>query len=168
MLTMKHIKLFEQFIAEGVWAMDRSKIKSFIKDLENAENAKDVKKIQNKYWNLVGDDDVMDYLDQSIKAKDISSDDFQDGIADAIGRLRDFMNESFINEANKDLIALQSIGAYVNQKTGMIHPMKRNGKPDLDPGMEVFIQDADHYEIMDQIEDEDKEIYQSLLKKFED
>lgn len=28
--------------------------------------------------------------------------------------------------------------------------------------------DADHYEIMDQIEDEDKEIYQAMLKKFED
>jgi len=76
--------------------------------------------------------------------------------------------ESFVNEGKKDLVALQSIGAYIDQKTGMIHPMKRNGKPDLDPGMEVFIHDADHYEIMDQIEDEDKEIYQSMLKKFED
>ena len=74
---------------------------------------------------------------------------------------------SSVNEAKKDLVALQSIGAYIDQKTGMIHPMKRNGKPDLDPGMEVFIHDADHYEIMDQIEGEDKEIYQAMLKKFE-
>jgi hypothetical protein len=75
--------------------------------------------------------------------------------------------EDFLNEGKKDLIALDSIGAFIDQKKGTLHPMKTNGKPDLDPGMEVFIHDADHYEIMDQIEDEDNEIYQGMLKKFQ-
>lgn len=98
---MKHIKLFEEFIdsinsiilSEGTWSLNKSKIKPFIKELENAKDAKDVKKIQGKYWNIVGDDEIMDYLDQAIKAKDISSDYFQNSIADAIDRLRDFINE---------------------------------------------------------------------------
>ena len=104
---MKKVKLFEQFISEGSWAMNKSKIKPFIKDLEKANNAKDIIKIQNKYWDHIGEDDLMDYLDRAIKAKDISSDDFQDGVADAIGRLRDFMNESFITE--KQLKGLNGI-----------------------------------------------------------
>lgn len=86
-------------VDEGVWAMDKSKINPFIKDLEGADNASDIKKIQKKYWKLVGDDRLMDSLDKAIKAKDISSDEFQDNVADAIGRLRDFMNESVVNEA---------------------------------------------------------------------
>jgi len=76
--------------------------------------------------------------------------------------------EDFINEAKKDLVALDSIGAFIDFKTGMFHPMKLNGKPDLDPGMAVFIHDADHYEIMDQIDKEDEMIYQSALKQFQD
>jgi hypothetical protein len=105
---MEHIKLFEQFITEGALSMDKSKIKPFIKDLENADNAKDVKKIQSKYSNLV-DDELMDYLDQAIRAKDISSDDFQDAIADAIARLRDFrdghnLDESELYEKNFQVI----------------------------------------------------------------
>jgi len=76
--------------------------------------------------------------------------------------------EDFINEAKKDLVALDSIGAFIDLKTGMIHPMKSNGKPDLDSGMAVFIHDADHYEIMDQIDKEDEMIYQSALKQFQD
>jgi len=96
-------------LKEGIWAMNKSKIKPFIKDLENAENAKDVKKIQSKYWNLVGDDELMDYLDRAIKAKDISSDDFQDGIADAIGRLEDFIGESNINEKKIEVTKISDI-----------------------------------------------------------
>jgi hypothetical protein len=45
--------------------------------------------------------------------------------------------------------------------------MNSDGSMDEDPGMAVDIMDADHYEIMDQIEDEDKEIYQSVLRAFQ-
>jgi hypothetical protein len=45
--------------------------------------------------------------------------------------------------------------------------MKSDNTPDLDSGMAVDIMDADHYEIMDQIDSDDEEIYMSVLKKFQ-
>lgn len=86
-------------VNEGVWAFNKSKVKPFIKDLEAADNASDVKKLSDKYYNHIGDDLLYDALDRAIKHKDISSDDFQDAIADAIGRLREFIGESTVNES---------------------------------------------------------------------
>ena len=65
------------------------------------------------------------------------------------------------------VLPLRSIGAFIDTKNGTLHPMNQDGSMDEDPGMAVDIFDADHYEIMDQIEDEDKEIYQSVLRAFQ-
>jgi hypothetical protein len=65
------------------------------------------------------------------------------------------------------ILPLESIGAFIDTKNGTLHPMNTDGTMDVDPGMAVDIMDADHYEIMDQIEDGDKEIYMSVLKTFE-
>ena len=65
------------------------------------------------------------------------------------------------------VLPLRSIGAFIDTKNGTLHPMNQDGSMDEDPGMEVDIMDADHYEIMDQIEDGDKEIYMSVLKAFQ-
>ena len=65
------------------------------------------------------------------------------------------------------VLPLRSIGAFIDTENGTLHPMNQDGLMDKDPGMAVDIMDADHYEIMDQIEDEDKEIYMSVLKAFQ-
>lgn len=65
------------------------------------------------------------------------------------------------------VLPLRSIGSFIDTKNGTLHPMNQDGSMDKDPGMAVDIMDADHYEIMDQIEGEDKEIYQSVLKSFQ-
>ena len=67
----------------------------------------------------------------------------------------------------ESVLPLESIGAFIDTKNGTLHPMNTDGTMDLDPGMDVDIMDADHYEIMEQIEDGDKEIYMSVLKTFE-
>lgn len=86
-------------VSEGTWAFNKSKVKPFIKDLEAADNAADIEKLSKKYYNHIGDDLLYDALDRAIKYKDISSDDFQDAIADAIGRLREFIGESVVTES---------------------------------------------------------------------
>lgn len=65
------------------------------------------------------------------------------------------------------VLPLRSIGAFIDTENGTLHPMNQDGSMDKDPGMVVDIMDADHYEIMDQIEDGDKEIYMSVLKAFQ-
>lgn len=65
------------------------------------------------------------------------------------------------------VLPLRSIGAFIDTENGTLHPMNQDGSMDKDQGMAVDIMDADHYEIMDQIEDEDKEIYMSVLKAFQ-
>lgn len=65
------------------------------------------------------------------------------------------------------ILPLESIGAFIDTENGLLYPMKSDNTPDLNSGMAVDIMDADHYEIMDQIEDEDKEIYMSVLKAFQ-
>ena len=65
------------------------------------------------------------------------------------------------------VLPLRSIGSFIDTKNGTLHPMNSDGSMDEDPGMAVDIMDADHNEIMNKIEDEDKEIYQSVLKAFQ-
>ena len=65
------------------------------------------------------------------------------------------------------VLPLRSIGLFIDTKNGTLHPMNSDGSMDEDPGMAVDIMDADHNEIMNKIEDEDKEIYQSVLKSFQ-
>ena len=82
--------------------------------------------------------------------------------------MKDTFNLSkYLNEGRINLTPLESIGAFIDTKNGTLHPMNTDGTMDVDPGMAVDIMDADHYEIMDQIEDSDKEIYMSVLKKFQ-
>ena len=69
--------------------------------------------------------------------------------------------------AQMNLTPLESIGAFIDIKNGTLHLMNTDGTMDVDPGMATDIMDADHYEIMDQISDEDKEIYLSVLKSFQ-
>lgn len=79
--------------------------------------------------------------------------------------LRKYLAENRLLQ--ETVLPLRSIGAFIDTKNGTLHPMNQDGSMDEDPGMAVDIMDADHYEIMDQIEDGDKEIYQSVLKAFQ-
>ena len=142
---MKHIKLFEEFtnsidsiiLSEGTWAMNKSKIKPFIKDLKKVKVAAEITKLKNKYYHHVGDDDLFDNLDRAESSDNIDS--LQNNIADAIGRLEDFLNEAkhiklfeqFISEAR--YTKLESVGSIIDQD-GMVYPMTVSGKPDLDNG----------------------------------
>ena len=82
--------------------------------------------------------------------------------------MKDTFNLSkYLNEGRINLTPLESIGAFIDTENGLLYPMKSDNTPDLDSGMAVNIMDADHYEIMDQISDEDKEIYLSVLKSFQ-
>lgn len=82
--------------------------------------------------------------------------------------MKDTFNLSkYLNEGRINLIPLESIGAFVDTEDGLLYPMKLDNTPDLNLDMAVDIMDADHYEIMDQISDEDKEIYLSVLKSFQ-
>ena len=82
--------------------------------------------------------------------------------------MKDTFNLSkYINEGRINLTPLKSIGAFIDTENGLLYPMKLDNTPDLNLDMAVDIMDADHYEIMDQISDEDKEIYLSVLKSFQ-
>lgn len=83
-------------VNEGTWSFNKSKVKPFIKDLESADNAADIKKLKKKYYNHVGDDLLYDYLD---RAQDSDRDAFNNNVADAIGRLREFIGESTVTES---------------------------------------------------------------------
>jgi hypothetical protein len=69
--------------------------------------------------------------------------------------------------AQINLTPLESIGAFIDTKNGTLHPMNTDGTMDIDPGMATDIMDADHYEIMNQINSDDKEIYMSVLNQFQ-
>jgi len=101
---MKYVKLFEQFVSEGIWAFNKESIPNFIKDLRKAKSSKDIKKLKDKYYNLVGDDTLFDYLDRA----ESGDGDFSNNVGDAIGRLEDL---SDLNEAI-DINSL--IGTLVN------------------------------------------------------
>ena len=79
--------------------------------------------------------------------------------------LRKYLAENKLLQ--ETVLPLRSIGAFIDTENGILYPMNQDGSIDKDPGMAVDIMDADHYEIMDQIEDEDKEIYMSVLKAFQ-
>jgi hypothetical protein len=78
-----------------------------------------------------------------------------------------FNLSKYLNEGRINLTPLKSIGAFIDTENGLLYPMKSDNTPDLDSGMAVDIMDADHYEIMDQIDSDDEEIYMSVLKKFQ-
>lgn len=76
---------------EGTWALNKSKIKAFIKDLDNAKSSKDISKLKDSYYHHIGDDMLWDSLDRAEEAD--NRDEFNNNVADAIGRLED-LNES--------------------------------------------------------------------------
>jgi hypothetical protein len=69
--------------------------------------------------------------------------------------------------AQINLTPLKSIGAFIDTENGLLYPMKLDNTPDLDSNMATDIMDADHYEIMNQINSDDKEIYMSVLNQFQ-
>ena len=82
--------------------------------------------------------------------------------------MKDTFNLSkYLNEGRINLTPLESIGAFIDTENGLLYPMKSDNTPDLDSNMATDIMDADHYEIMDQIDSDDGEIYMSVLKKFQ-
>ena len=84
-------------INEGTWALDKKAIEPFIKDLKKVKLAKEVTKLKDKYYNKVGDDLLYDALDRAEKAD--NKDALLNNIADAIGRLEDFIGESTVTES---------------------------------------------------------------------
>ena len=79
----------------------------------------------------------------------------------AEGRL--FENDGTIIPSS--FVALKSIGTWLDTDKGIFYAMTKDGG--YDPDSDIFIMDADHYEIMDYISDEDKEIYYSIMDKFQ-
>jgi len=61
------------------------------------------------------------------------------------------------------MIKLESIGAFLNTEKKTLCPMNSDGTPDLDPGMEVDLFDADLYEIWNHGDERDLEIINSFL-----
>lgn len=84
-------------INEGTWALDKNAVKPFIKDLKKVKSAKEVTKLKDKYYDKIGDDLLYDALDRAEGAD--NKDALLNNIADAIGRLEDFIGESVVTES---------------------------------------------------------------------
>lgn len=67
-------------------------------------------------------------------------------------------------EAKSNLTPLRSIRCFLDTEKRTLHPMDSEDAVDMSPEKEVSIDDADAYEIMDSISDEDKEVLMSVMK----
>jgi hypothetical protein len=83
---MKKFKTFKEFIKEGTWALDSvHAIDGFIAELKSIDKPSKINDaLYKKYWNLVGDDELYDALDQAKKSDKTI---FSKHVEDAIQRL---------------------------------------------------------------------------------
>ena len=91
---MKNLQSFDEFITEGTWSLEKSKINQYIKELKSITNPKQInQEFYNKWWNIVGDDRLYDFLDA---AKENKRGEWEADIQSAIGRLEELKKMKII------------------------------------------------------------------------